>query len=156
MESLGIISKVDESIPWCARMAVVPKKNGRVHISVHLKCLNESILWVVHPQPRVNEILAQLTGATVFSKLQLLADPLAKSSQFFTTFITPLGRYYFNKLLFGIAGVPEHFQKWMAAIPSGLNGVVCQMDDVLVVGSNQRQPDDRLTAALKCIESRQV
>ena len=30
------------------------------------------------------------------------------------------------------------------------------MDDVLVFGSNQRQPDDRLTAALKHTESRQV
>ena len=83
----------------------------------------------------------------------LLADPPCKV---ITTFITPSGRYYFNKLLFGIASVLEHFQKWMAAIPSGLNGVVCQMDDVLVIGSNQRQPDDRLTAALKHIESRQV
>ena len=83
----------------------------------------------------------------------LLADPPCKV---ITTFITLSGRYYFNKLLFGIASVPEHFQKWMAAIPSGLNGVVCQMDDVLVIRSNQRQPDDRLTAALKRIESRQV
>ena len=141
----------------CSDGCGTQKEYGRVHIFVHLKRLNESILWVVHPQPRVNETLAQLTGATVFSKLDgFWQIPLAKSSQFLTTFITPLGRYYFNKLLFGIAGAPEHFQKWMAAIPSGLNGVVCQMDDVLVVGSNQRQPDDRLTAALKRIESRQV
>ena len=81
MESLGIISKVDESIPWCTRMVVVPKKNGRVHISVYLKRLNESILWEVHPQPKVNETLAQLTGATVFSKLDgFWQIPLAKSS----------------------------------------------------------------------------
>ena len=76
-------------------MAVVPKKNGRVHISVHLKCLNESILWVVHPQPRVNEILAQLTGATVFSKLQLLADPPCKVITVFHYFHNTLGPLLF-------------------------------------------------------------
>ena len=32
MESMGVISKVDEPTPWCARMVVVPKKDGKVRM----------------------------------------------------------------------------------------------------------------------------
>ena len=157
MESMGVISKVDEPTPWCAGMVVVPKKNGRVRICVDLKPLNENVLREVHPLPRVDETLARLSGAKVFSKLDANSGfcqiPLAKSSQLLTTFITPSGRYKFNKLPFGISSVPEHFQKRMSEILRGLDGVVCQMDDVLVFGRDQAEHDTRLTAVLKQIES---
>ena len=124
---------------------------------VDLKPLNESVLREVHPLPKVDETLAQLTGARVFSKLDANSGfwqiPLAKPSRLLTTFITPTGRYCFNKLPFGISSAPEHFQKRMSAILSGLNGVVCQMDDVLVFGKDKSEHDARLTAVLKFIES---
>ena len=69
MESMGVISKVDEPTPWCAGMVVVPKKSGDIRICVDLKPLNESVLREVHPLPKVDETLAQLSGARVFSKL---------------------------------------------------------------------------------------
>ena len=80
MESLGVISRVDQPTPWCAGMVIVPKKNGAVRICVDLKPLNTSIQREVHPLPTVDETLAQLPGATVFSKLDansawFLADP---------------------------------------------------------------------------------
>ena len=64
-----MISKVDEPTEWCAGMVVVPKKDGKVRICVDLKPLNESMLREVHPMPKVDETLAQLTGAKIFSKL---------------------------------------------------------------------------------------
>ena len=66
MENLGVISRVDEPTPWCAGMVVVPKSNGSVRICVDLKGLNQSVLREIHPIPRVDEILAQLAGATYF------------------------------------------------------------------------------------------
>jgi len=60
MEILGVISKVETPTPWCAGMAVVPKSSGEVRICMDLKPLNES---VVHPLPRVETALAQLSGA---------------------------------------------------------------------------------------------
>jgi hypothetical protein len=41
----------------------------------------------------------------------------------------------------------------MSQILSGLEGVVCQMDDVLVFGSDKRQHDARLLAVLERIEA---
>ena len=69
MESLGVISKVDEPTPWCAGMVAVPKPDGSVRICVDLRPLNASVLREVHPLPTVDNILAQLSGARVFSKL---------------------------------------------------------------------------------------
>lgn len=132
MEKLGVISKVDDPTPWCAGMVVVPKRNGEVRICVDLKPLNESVLREVHPIPKVDETLAQLAGAAVFSKLDANSGfwqiPLAKQSRPLTTFITPAGRYCFNKLLFGISSAPEVFQKRMTKILDGLDGVAGLID----------------------------
>ena len=58
MQSLNVISKVDQPTPWCVGMVVVPKKAGKVRICVNLKPLNESVLRETHPLPHVDEILA--------------------------------------------------------------------------------------------------
>ena len=72
MESLGVISKVDVPTPWCAGMVVVPKGSGAVHICVDLKPLNEIVLREVHPFPKVETTLAQLSGARVFLNSMLI------------------------------------------------------------------------------------
>ena len=124
---------------------MVPKCDGSVRISVDFKMLNESILREVHPIPKVDNTLAQLSGAIVFSKLYANSGfwqiPLAETSQPLTTFITPYGHYLFNKLPFGISCAPELFQLRTNKIIEGLKGVVCQMDDVLVFGSTQEEHD---------------
>ena len=157
METMGVISKVDVPTPWCAGMVVALKKFGAVQICVDLKPLNQSVLREVHPLPKVDDTLAQLAGAKLFSKLdansgfwQILLPP---ASRLLTTFITPSWRYCFNKLPFGISSAPEHFQKRMSKILTGLDGVVCQMDNVLGFGSDRTQHDARLFAVLQKIES---
>ena len=66
---LGVISKVDYPTPWCAGMVVVPKKTREVCICIDLKPLNSNVLREAHPLPAVDETLAQLTGAVIFSEL---------------------------------------------------------------------------------------
>ena len=157
MEKLGVISKMDKPTLWCAGMVVVPKKSGDVRICVDLKPLNESVLRETHPLPGVDETLAQLTGATVMSKLDANSGfwqiPLAKESRELTTFITPFGRYCFNKLPFGISSAPEHFQKRMSTVLDGLVGVLCLMDDILIFGKDQKEHDVRLTTVLERIQA---
>ena len=69
MEAQGFISRVQQPTLWCAAMVVVNKKNGGVRISVDLKLLNRCVLREHHPLPKVDEVLAQLTGSTTFTKL---------------------------------------------------------------------------------------
>ena len=160
MESLGVISKVSEPTPWCAGMVVVPKKSGKVRICVDLKPLNKSVLREPHPIPKVDDTLAQLTGATLFSKLDANSGfwqiPLAEESRPLTTFITPFGRYCFNKLPFGISSAPELFQKRMSQILEGLPGVLCLIDDIIIFGKTQAEHDERLIATLKRLQTSRV
>ena len=97
MEEMGVIAKVNEPTPWCAGLVVVPIKSGSVRICVDLKALNENVLRETHPIPKVDDTLAQLTGAAVFSKLDANSGfwqiPLPEESKSLTTFITPFGRY---------------------------------------------------------------
>ena len=156
MESIGVISKMSDPTPWCASMVVVTKKSGGVRICVDLKPLNESVLREVHPIPTVEEAFAQQTGATMFSKLDANCGfwqiPLSPESRPLTTFVTPFGRFCFNKLPFGISSAPELFQKRMGFILEGVDGVTCLIDDVLVVGKDEVEHDARLTRALQRIE----
>ena len=110
MEKMGVITKIEEPTDWCAGMVVVPKKAGAVRICMDFTKMNESVCREKFILPSVEHTLGMLAGATVFSKLDANMGfwqvPLTKESAKYTTFITPFGRYYFNRLPFGIASAP--------------------------------------------------
>ena len=69
MKSLGVILQIDAPTPWCAGIVVVPKKHSSVRVCVDFRKLNESVLREVQPLPKVEETMAQLHGAVMFSKV---------------------------------------------------------------------------------------
>ncbi|KAJ8375234.1 hypothetical protein SKAU_G00058140 [Synaphobranchus kaupii] len=153
MERIGVISRVEEPTDWCSGMVVVPKKTGDPRICVDLTRLNVSVRREKYILPSVEQTLGSLAGARIFSKLDCNMGfwqiPLAEESAKLTTFITPFGRFQCNRLPFGIASAPEHFQNRMTTeVIDGLGGVVCHMDDVLVWGHSQEEHDSRLHAVL--------
>lgn len=107
MEKLGGISRIDEPIEWCAGMVVVPKSSGQVRICIDFAKLNMSVKRENFPLPSVEESLAKLANAVVFSKLDANSSfcqkKLATESRPLTTFITSFGRYCCNRLPFGIS-----------------------------------------------------
>ena len=145
MEQLGVIARVSQPTDWCAGMVVVPKPNHKVRICVDLTHLNQSVCREKHPLPAVEQTLAQLVDARIFSKLDTNSGfyqiPLSPEPALLTTFITPLGRYCFHHLLFGITSAPEHFQQRMSDLLSNLDGVVCMMHDILVYGRTTEEHD---------------
>lgn len=156
MEQQGVITKVEEPTELCAPMVVVPKHKGIVSICTDLTEQNKSVMREKNPLPSVEDTLDQLAGAKVFSKLDSNAGfwqmPLSKDSSLLTTFITPFGRYCYNRLCFGISSAPEHFQKRMTRILEGLEGVLCLLDDVLIWGGTQTEHDERLRKTLSRLQ----
>ena len=155
MESIGVISKVQQPTEWCVGMVVVPKANGKVRTCVDLTKLNESVQTEQHPLLAVDQTLAQLAGPKVFSKLDANSGfwqiPIDPASSLLTTFITPFGRHCFHCLPFGISSAPEHFQWRMSEALSGLAGVVC-MDDILIHAATREQHDECLNTVLQCLQ----
>ena len=123
----------DSSTEWCAGIAPVLKPNGKVRICVDLTELNKAVQREVHPMPSVDESLAKLGNSKIFSKLDANSGfwqiPLDEESRLLTTFVTPFGRYCFNRLPLGISSAPDIFQRTMSRILEGLDGTICQMDD---------------------------
>ncbi|XP_064470170.1 uncharacterized protein K02A2.6-like [Ornithodoros turicata] len=160
MRKLGVISPVDEATEWCAPMVVVPKPSGNIRICVDLSELNRHVHREWHPIPSVEQTLGQLSGAKIFSRLDANSGfwqiPLNENSRLLTTFITPFGRFCFNRLPFGISSAPEHFQKRMARILEGLEGVLCHMDDVLIYGGTEEEHSQRLRKVLQRLDDAQL
>ncbi|PFX12515.1 Retrovirus-related Pol polyprotein from transposon opus [Stylophora pistillata] len=152
MEKLGVIRKVDKPTNWCAGMVTVPKPNGKIRICVDLTKLNENVCRETYPLLKIEALLGEVGESTVFTKTDASSgfwqEKLAENSQLLTTFLTPVGRYCFQRLTFGLKSAPERFQKRMLNELEGLEGVICIMDDILVHGKTQKQHDERLDAVL--------
>ena len=74
------------------------------------------------------------------------------------SFITPFGRNIFKRLPFAISLAPKYFQKRMDKELSGIEGVKCRMDHILVIRRDQAEHDQRLKQVLdrlveKCLFS---
>ena len=115
------------------------------------------ILREIHPLPKVDDTLAQFAGAKVFSKLDANSGfrqiPLAEKSHHLITFLTPFRHFCFNKMPIGIFSAPDHLQKCMNEILSGLPDIAYLINDILVYGSTLAEHDKHLQAILEWIQS---
>ena len=120
---------------------------------VDLTKLNEYVQRENHPLPSVDVNLGKLAGAKCFTKLDANSGfwqiKLSEGSKPLTTFITPWGHYCFNVLPYGISSGSEKFRKSMSRILEGLEGVECNIDDVLVHATTQELHDSRLKEVLE-------
>jgi len=157
MESAGVIEKVTKPTEWCAPMVPVLKKSGKIRICVDLKRLNRAVKRELYQLPTLEDVTSSLTGSTIFSLLDAESGfwqvPLTQQSSELTTFITPIGRYCFKRLPFGISSAPEIFQRKMVELLHGLEGVRCYMDDILVHGKDMAEHDHRLSKVMDRVKS---
>ncbi|XP_011879086.1 PREDICTED: uncharacterized protein K02A2.6-like [Vollenhovia emeryi] len=153
MQKEGVISPVEEPTEWCAGMVVVPKPGGDVRICVDYTQLNKSVQREKHMLPVVDETLGRLAGAKIFTKLDACSGyyqiELNENSRRLTAFITPFGRFQFNRLPMGLTSAGEHFQRKISDILEGAEGVSTLMDDILVFGATEAEHDERLEYVLR-------
>ena len=90
-----------------------PKDPESVRIWVAMHIANKAIERVLHLMPRVEEIIHNLNGAIVFSKLDLNAGyhqiELHPDSRYITTFWTHTGLKRYKRLNFWICSAAEVF-----------------------------------------------
>jgi hypothetical protein len=111
LQDENIIRPVTKPTEWCAPIVAVLKPNNKVRLCVDLTKLNENVRRENFPLPTTDNLLAQLSGAKFFSKLDCNSGfhqiPLDEESQELTTFITPFGRFCYLRMPFGISSVPR-------------------------------------------------
>lgn len=155
MKDCDIIEEITEPTEWISPMVPVLKPNGSVRICVDLKKLNQAVERERYVIPTVDDIIHQLRGSSVFSKLDAQSGfwqiPLHPDSMKLTTFITPFGRFYMKRVPFGISSAPEIFQRTMTQILEGIEGVICYFDDILVHSKSMKEHEALLTRVKKRI-----
>ena len=133
-------------------MVPVVKKNGSVRICVDFKQLNKAVKRPHCMLPNLDDVAPKMSGATVFSTLDAASGffqiPVTESSMKFTTFLTPFGRYCFQRVPMGISLGPEVFQTKMKEVLKGLDGCDAIMDDTIVYGKSTEEHDQRLEAVM--------
>ncbi|PIK60602.1 hypothetical protein BSL78_02446 [Apostichopus japonicus] len=118
-------------IPWVSPIRVVPKPKqpGKIRICVDMRAVKKfAIARERHVTPTIDDILAKLNGATVFTKLDLNSGyrqiELDKASRYLTVFSTHVGLYQYKRLNFGVNSGAEQFQNLIQSALAGLQGVI--------------------------------
>ncbi|XP_044166850.1 uncharacterized protein K02A2.6-like [Acropora millepora] len=141
LENLDIIEKVTGPPPWVSPIVVVPKSSGQV-------------------MPTIDDLVADLNGATVFSKLDLSSGyhqlELEPESRHITTFSTHVGLRRYKRLTFGINAASEIFQNAIEEILTGLPGCKNISDDIIVFGATTAEHDQNLYGVLTRLQQQDV
>ncbi|XP_061164466.1 uncharacterized protein K02A2.6-like [Saccostrea echinata] len=141
----GILSKVEHS-EWATPIVSIPKKDGTVRICGDFKVTVNPVLDIdQYPLPKIEDIFASLAGGRQFTKLDLknayLQMMVREEDRHYLTINTHRGLFQYNRLVFGIASAPAIWQRAMDTVLQGLEGVHCNMDDMIITG---RTPEEHL------------
>ena len=135
----GIVEPVSHS-EWAAPIVPILKADGSIRVCRDYKMtVNQVAKPDSYPLPRINDLLARLGGAKVFSKLDMSQAcqqlALDEQSKPFVTMNTHKGLFQYNRLPFGVSAVSAIFQHTMENLLQGIEGVVVYLDNILVTGS---------------------
>ena len=142
-----MIKKQEEPTDWVNSMVIVetPKK---LRICLDPRDLNKAIKREHFPMKTIEEVVQNMPGAKVFSKLDATSGywqlKLDEESSKLCTFNTPFGRYRFLRVPFGIVSASEIFQRVMSQMVEDIDGSEAIMDDIVVWGKDQAEHDMRL------------
>lgn len=133
----GTISRV-YTADWSSPSVNVIKSNGSIRIcGDYSATVNQHLNPVNTVLPRIDDIIANVGNATVFSKIDLsnafLQLPLDDESKKFTTINTSDGLFQYNYLPFGLCASPGIFQSFMLKIVNNIDDVIVYQDDLLIL-----------------------
>jgi hypothetical protein len=150
------------SSPWGYPAIFVKKKDQTLRMCVDYRPLNEVTIKNKYPLPRINILFDQLTGARVFSKIDLRLgyhqirirpEDIPK-----TAFTTRYGLFEYLVMSFGLTNAPAHFTYLMNSVfmPKLDKFVVVFIDDILIYSKNEEEHARHLRIVLTCLREHQL
>ncbi|KAF8750725.1 hypothetical protein RHS01_09093 [Rhizoctonia solani] len=127
-------SKSSISLP----VMFVPKKDGSRCLVVDYRRLNNRTKKNIYPLPRPDDLMAQLRGAKIFTKLDLRWGYnnvcVKEGDEWKTAFCTKYGLYKSLVMTFGLTNAPATFQHFMNKLFKDLLDVcvIIYLDDILI------------------------
>jgi hypothetical protein len=150
------------SSPWGCPAIFVKKKDQALRMCVDYRPLNEVTIKNKYPLPRIDILFDQLTGARVFSKIDLRSgyhqirirpEDIPK-----TAFTTRYELFEYLVMSFGLTNAPTHFTYLMNSIfmPKLDKFVVVLIDDILIYSKNEEEHAKHLRVVLTCLREYQL
>ena len=160
MVDQGIITPVTEPMEWVSSLTYPQKPDGSLCIYLDPKDLNKFIIQEHYKAPTLDEITHKLSGAKVFSKLDMKdgfwSIHFDTPSSYITTFNTCKGHYWFLHIPFGLKMSQDVFQMQMDQITDRLPGIIAIHDDICVYGNDMAEHDHNLLQLMKMAQSQGI
>ncbi|KAF8675482.1 hypothetical protein RHS04_06701 [Rhizoctonia solani] len=140
----------------------VPKKDGSRQLVVDYCCLNNQTKKNVYPLPCPDDLMAQLHGAKVFTKLDLRWGynnvRVKEGDEWKTAFCTKYGLYKSLVMTFGLTNAPALFQHFMNKLFKDLLDVcvIIYLDNILIYSKNEADHTQHVHKVLRRLMDNQL
>ncbi|KAK1681233.1 hypothetical protein QYE76_042081 [Lolium multiflorum] len=148
--------------PWRSPVLFVDKKDGASRLCTDYRKLNDVTIKNKYPLPKIEDLFDQLTGAVVFSKIDLRTgyhQPKIRASDIpKTAFTTGYGLYEYNVMSFGLTNAPAYFMNLMNKIFMNFldKFVVVFIDDILIYSKSEEEHEQHLEAVLETLREHKL
>jgi hypothetical protein len=149
------------SSPWGCPAIFVKKKDQTLRMCVDYRPLNGVTIKNKYPLPRIDILFDQLTGARVFSKIDLRSgyhqirirpEDIPK-----TAFTTWYGLFEYLVMSFGLTNAPAHFTLMNSVFMPELDKfVMVFIDDILIYSKNEEEHARHLRIILTRLREHQL
>ena len=155
-----IVQRVDGPTLWVSPVVVAPKASGDIRLCINMRKANEALIHERIPMPTVDEVLGNLNGSTLFSKLDLRLRfhqiELDEESRDITTCATHDGLFRYKRLSFGVSSAPEKYQQIIRQVILDLSGVQNIADDLIVYIKSVEEHDQNLHKVIQRVEEKNL